>query len=95
MAYVFVGGEPGNGETFLWNFYALIESQTYEDPMILAMSLFEKPDQNKTVLNQQVNLTSKHAVVFLVILTNQLNILKKGNRLSFSTTQYDVFKCIY
>jgi serine protein kinase len=27
-----------------------IESQTYEDPMILAMNLFENPDENKTFL---------------------------------------------
>ena len=31
-----------------------IESQTYEDPMILAMSLFEKPDENKTFLAKQI-----------------------------------------
>jgi len=31
-----------------------IESQTYEDPMILAMSLFEKPDENRTFLAKQI-----------------------------------------
>jgi len=31
-----------------------IESQTYEDPLILAMSLFESPDQNKAFLAQQI-----------------------------------------
>jgi serine protein kinase len=31
-----------------------IESQTYEDPMILAMSLFEEPDENKTFLAKQI-----------------------------------------
>jgi len=30
-----------------------IESQTYEDPMILAMSLFENPDQNREYLASQ------------------------------------------
>jgi serine protein kinase len=30
-----------------------IESQTYEDPMILAMSLFEDPDENKAFLAKQ------------------------------------------
>ncbi len=33
---------------------ATIESQTYEDPMILAMSLFEKPDENRTFLAKQI-----------------------------------------
>jgi len=31
-----------------------IESQTYEDPMILAMNLFEAPDENKTFLAKQL-----------------------------------------
>lgn len=31
-----------------------IESQTYEDPVILAMSLFENPDENKTFLAEQI-----------------------------------------
>ncbi|MBN1931031.1 MAG: serine protein kinase PrkA [Desulfobacterales bacterium] len=31
-----------------------IESQTYEDPMILAMNLFENPDENMTFLGQQI-----------------------------------------
>jgi serine protein kinase len=31
-----------------------IESQTYEDPMILAMNLFENPDENKTFLAEVV-----------------------------------------
>jgi serine protein kinase len=31
-----------------------IESQTYEDPMILAMSLFENPNENKTFLAKQI-----------------------------------------
>ncbi len=30
-----------------------IESQTYEDPVILAMNLFESPDENKTFLAKQ------------------------------------------
>ena len=32
----------------------IIESQTYEDPMILAMSLFENPAQNKEFLAKQI-----------------------------------------
>jgi len=31
-----------------------IESQTYEDPMILAMNLFENPEENKTYLAKQL-----------------------------------------
>ena len=31
-----------------------IESQTYEDPLILAMNLFEDPDQNKAFLAEQI-----------------------------------------
>ena len=31
-----------------------IESQTYEDPVILAMNLFETPDENKTFLAKQL-----------------------------------------
>ncbi len=36
-----------------------IESQTYEDPMILAMSLFENPDQNKEYLAKQIGFSDK------------------------------------
>ena len=36
-----------------------IESQTYEDPMILAMSLFENPDQNKEFLARQIGFSDK------------------------------------
>ena len=36
-----------------------IESQTYEDPMILAMSLFENPDQNKEFLAKQIGFSDK------------------------------------
>jgi serine protein kinase len=32
----------------------LIESQTYEDPMILAMNLFENPDENKNFLAGEI-----------------------------------------
>jgi serine protein kinase len=38
---------------------ATIESQTYEDPMILAMSLFEKPDQNKECLANKFGFSDK------------------------------------
>ncbi len=34
-----------------------IESQTYEDPMILAMNLFENPDQNRAFLAEQIGFT--------------------------------------
>ncbi len=33
---------------------ATIESQTYEDPMILAMSLFEDPDENRAFLTREI-----------------------------------------
>ena len=36
-----------------------IESQTYEDPMILAMSLFENPDQNREYLAKQIGFSDK------------------------------------
>ena len=36
-----------------------IESQTYEDPMILAMNLFENPDDNKTFLAKQIGFSDK------------------------------------
>jgi serine protein kinase len=35
---------------------ATVESQTYEDPMILAMNLFELPDDNKTFLAREIGL---------------------------------------
>jgi len=38
---------------------ATIESQTYEDPMILAMNLFEGPDQNKEFLTKQIGFSDK------------------------------------
>jgi serine protein kinase len=37
----------------------VIESQTYEDPMILAMNLFENPDANKTFLAKQIGFSDK------------------------------------
>jgi serine protein kinase len=36
-----------------------IESQTYEDPMILAMNLFDNPDDSKTYLAKQVGFSDK------------------------------------
>jgi serine protein kinase len=36
-----------------------IESQTYEDPMILAMNLFDDPDQNREYLAKQVGFSDK------------------------------------
>lgn len=33
---------------------ATIESQTYEDPLILAMNLFEDPDENKSFLSKEI-----------------------------------------
>jgi serine protein kinase len=38
---------------------ATIESQTYEDPMILGMNLFEDPDQNKEFLAKQIGFSDK------------------------------------
>ena len=36
-----------------------IESQTYEDPMILAMNLFEDPEENKTYLAKMIGFSDK------------------------------------
>ena len=36
-----------------------IESQTYEDPMILAMNIFEGLDENKTILAKQIGFSDK------------------------------------
>ena len=36
-----------------------IESQTYEDPMILAMNLFEHSDKNKTYLGEQIGFSDE------------------------------------
>jgi serine protein kinase len=38
---------------------ATIESQTYEDPMILGMNLFEDPDQNREFLAKQIGFSDK------------------------------------
>ena len=38
-----------------------IESQTYEDPMILAMNLFELPDDNKTFLTRETGFSDREA----------------------------------
>jgi serine protein kinase len=37
----------------------IIESQTYEDPMILAMNLFEDPERNKEFLAKQIGFSEK------------------------------------
>jgi serine protein kinase len=36
---------------------SIIESQTYEDPAILAMNMHEKPDDNKQYLSEKIGLT--------------------------------------
>ena len=36
-----------------------IESQTYEDPMILGMNLFDDPDQNREYLAKQIGFSDK------------------------------------
>jgi serine protein kinase len=36
-----------------------VESQTYEDPMILAMNLFELPDDNKTFLTREMGFSDQ------------------------------------
>ncbi len=41
-----------------------IESQTYEDPMILAMNLFDDPDQNREYLAKQIGFSDKEIEVF-------------------------------
>ncbi|MFO7558960.1 MAG: serine protein kinase PrkA [Desulfobacterales bacterium] len=41
-----------------------IESQTYEDPMILAMNLFEESDQNKKFLAQKIGFSEKEIETF-------------------------------
>ena len=42
---------------------ATIESQTYEDPMILAMNLFEDSDQNREFLVKQIGFSDKEVEV--------------------------------
>jgi serine protein kinase len=37
----------------------MVESQTYEDPMILAMNLFDTPDENKTFLAKEFGFKEK------------------------------------
>ena len=37
----------------------IIESQTYEDPMILAMNLFDGPEENKAMLSDQLGFSYK------------------------------------
>ena len=37
----------------------VIESQTYEDPMVLAMNLFPDPDDNKRFLSERIGFTDK------------------------------------
>ncbi len=43
---------------------SVIESQTYEDPMILAMNLFEDPDENKTWLASQFGFSDDEIETF-------------------------------
>jgi serine protein kinase len=38
---------------------AAVESQTYEDPMILAMNLFDDPDQNREYMAKQIGFSDK------------------------------------
>jgi len=38
---------------------SFIESQTYEDPMILAMNLFEDPEKNKTFLSDMIGFSDE------------------------------------
>ena len=40
-----------------------IESQTYEDPMILGMNLFDDPDQNREYLAKQIGFSDKEIEV--------------------------------
>jgi serine protein kinase len=41
----------------------VIESQTYEDPMILAMNLFEDPDQNRDFLMREIGFSEQELEV--------------------------------
>jgi len=41
-----------------------IESQTYEDPMILAMNLFDDPDETKTFLAEQIGFSDSEIETF-------------------------------
>ncbi len=41
-----------------------IESQTYEDPMILAMNLFEDPEENKSYLAKTIGFSDKEVETF-------------------------------
>ncbi|CAB5109134.1 Serine protein kinase (prkA protein), P-loop containing [Olavius algarvensis associated proteobacterium Delta 3] len=42
----------------------MIESQTYEDPMILAMNLFDDPDETKTYLAQEIGFSDAELDAF-------------------------------
>ncbi|KJS33212.1 MAG: hypothetical protein VR64_03090 [Desulfatitalea sp. BRH_c12] len=50
-----------NGMNNLGNYGRLtfIESQTYEDPIILAMNLFDDPDENKAFLSREIGFSDK------------------------------------
>jgi serine protein kinase len=41
-----------------------VESQTYEDPMILAMNLFDLPDDNKTFLSREIGFSDAEIEAF-------------------------------
>jgi len=43
---------------------SVIESQTYEDPMILAMNLFDDPDENRRFLAAQLGFSDKEIETF-------------------------------
>ena len=71
--------QPGN-RRFTWRFHGLskmekygkidvIESQTYEDPMILAMNLFDSPEDNRRFLAEQGGMTE-----------NAINVLYENYR---------------
>jgi serine protein kinase len=42
----------------------LIESQTYEDPMVLAMNLFENPDENREYLAREIGFSDEQIETF-------------------------------
>lgn len=43
---------------------AVIESQTYEDPMVLAMNLFPDPDENRLFLGERIGFSDKEIDAF-------------------------------
>ena len=58
----------------------IIESQTYEDPMILAMNLFENPDENKEYLAKQIGFSGMISEILQVEQLTTCSSLLKSQR---------------